>query len=71
MSQNCYGILDGQYILEDEIGDGGTANVYKAKDFFSEKNYAVKIFEEYSQEFENEVLINKKILNSKKILISS
>ena len=67
ISSESYGILDDRYIyLELEMGKGKTSKVYKAKDFFSEKNYAVKIFEEYSQEFENEVLINKKILNSKK-----
>jgi serine/threonine protein kinase len=65
MTSNCNGILDGQYILEDEIGDGGTANVYKAKDFFSNKYYAVKIFKEYSDTFEKEILFNQQILQSK------
>ena len=63
-SSDYYGILDGKYILEYEIGDGGTSTVYKAKDIFSNKYYAVKLFIEHSETFEKEILFNQKILQS-------
>ena len=62
-SKSCR-ILDERYILECEIGDGATSTVYKVKDSFSDKYYAVKIFEEYSKIFDNEVLFNKRILKT-------
>ena len=67
MTKKCpdyYGILDGKYILEYEIGDGGTSHVYKAKDSFSNKYYAVKLFIEHSETFEKEILFNQTILES-------
>ena len=57
-------ILDGRYILEYEMGQGATSNVYKAKDSFSDKDFAVKIFKEHSEIFDREVLINKKLSES-------
>ena len=62
-SKSCR-TLDERYMLECKIGDGATSSVYKVKDSFSEKYYAVKIFEKYSKIFDNEVLFNKKILKS-------
>ena len=56
------GILDSQYILENEIGGGLTSTVYKAKDSFSEKEYAVKLFKKHSEKYDREILFNQKIL---------
>ena len=58
------GILDSQYILENEIGGGSNSTVYKAKDYFSQKHYAIRIFNEHSEIFDREILFNKKILES-------
>lgn len=65
MSSDNYGILDARYILECEMGEGATSIVYKAKDSFSGKYYAVKLFKEHSKIFDREVLFNKRILKSK------
>ena len=65
MTTKFYGILDERYILECEMGDGVTSTVYKVKDSFSGKYYAVKLFKKHSEIFDREILFNKRILKSK------
>ena len=65
-SEYC-GILDSQYILESQIGNGGFSKVYKAHSL--DKILAVKIFEQFNEEIkkevEKEIKFNQKILESK------
>ena len=55
------GIVDNRYILEFEIGGGSTSTVYKAKDSFSNEDYALKIFNGPTEIFQREILFNQKI----------
>ena len=65
ISSDSYGILDERYILESEMGNGGSSTVYKVKDSFSDKYYALKVFKEHSKIFDREIIFNKRILKSK------
>ena len=57
---NSYmGILDGRYILMEKLGDGYSSQVYKVKDSLSNKIYAAKVFNNYTQSIEKEVENNK------------
>jgi serine/threonine protein kinase len=53
------GILDGRYILMEKLGDGYSSQVYKVKDSLSNKIYAAKVFNNYTQSIEKEVENNK------------
>ena len=55
------GILDGRYILMKKIGEGYSSQVYKVKDSLSNKIYAAKVFNNYTQSIEKEIENNKKI----------
>ena len=53
--------LDGRYLVQEIIGIGGMANVYKATDLLEQKTVAVKILkdefaenEEFIRRFKNE-----------------
>ena len=67
MNSEYCGILDSKYILEYKIGSGAFSKVYKAHS--SDKIFAVKIFDKYSEAIKEEVEIetkfNQKILESK------
>ena len=66
MSSESCGNLDERYIIECEMGDGASSTVYKVKDSFSGKYYALKVFkEDYSKIFNREILFNKRILKLK------
>ena len=53
------GILDGRYILMKKIGEGYSSQVYKVKDSLSNKIYAAKVFNNYTQSIEKEIENNK------------
>ena len=55
------GILDGRYILIGKLGEGYSSQVYKVKDSLSNKIYAAKVFNHYTQSVEKEIENNKKI----------
>ena len=55
------GILDGRYILIEKLGEGYSSQVYKVKDSLSNKIYAAKVFNHYTQSVEKEIENNKKI----------
>jgi serine/threonine protein kinase len=55
------GILDGRYILMKKLGEGYSSQVYKVKDSLSNKIYAAKVFNKYTQSIEKEIENNKKI----------
>lgn len=59
-SYKYLGILDNRYILENEIGDGISSKVYKAKDNTTGEIYAIKVFEKNASPI-YEISINKKI----------
>lgn len=59
--------LDGRYLLEEMIGSGGMANVYKAKDLKTEQTVAVKILRE--EFMDNEELVRRFKNESKAISI--
>ena len=48
LEPDYFGVLNCQYILLQEIGDGVSSKVYKSFDYFSEKkeDYAIKVFVE-------------------------
>jgi serine/threonine protein kinase len=47
-----------------EIGDGGSSKVYKSFDYFTEEEYAIKVFNDTSSSMEREILFNKIITRS-------
>jgi len=53
------GILDGRYILMEKLGEGYTSQVYKVKDSLSNKIYAAKVFNNYTQSVDKEIENNK------------
>ena len=53
------GILDGRYILMKKLGEGCSSQVYKVKDSLSNKIYAAKVFNNYTQSIEKEIENNK------------
>ena len=59
-----FGVLNCQYILMHEIGDGGSSKVYKSFDYFTEEEYAIKVFDDTSSSMEREILFNKIITRS-------
>ena len=59
------GILDGRYILMKKLGDGYSSQVYKVKDSLSNKIYAAKIFNNFTQSIEKEIENNKIISQNK------
>jgi serine/threonine protein kinase len=59
--KNSVGILDGRYILMEKLGEGYSSQVYKVKDSLSNKIYAAKVFNKYTQSIEKEIENNKKI----------
>lgn len=59
--------LDGRYLLEEMIGSGGMANVYKARDLKTEQTVAVKILRE--EFMSNEELVRRFKNESKAISI--
>ena len=59
--QNKHGVLDNRFMILKELGSGGSSKVYKIKDSKNDKEYALKIFLEKEELFENEVTINKMI----------
>ena len=63
-----FGVLNCQYILIQEIGDGVSSKVYKSFDYFSEKkeDYAIKVFVDASSSMKKEILFNKTIAKSQK-----
>ena len=63
-----FGVLNCQYILLHEIGDGVSSKVYKSFDYFSEKkeDYAIKVFVDASSSMKKEILFNKIIAKSQK-----
>ena len=63
-----FGVLNCQYILLHEIGDGVSSKVYKSFDYFSEKkeDYAIKVFADTSSSMKKEILFNKIIAKSQK-----
>ena len=58
-SENSIGILDKRYILIKRFGIGGFSEVYKVKDSISNKIYAAKVFNHYTQSVEKEIKNNK------------
>lgn len=57
--------LDGLYLLEEKIGTGGMANVYKATDLRSNKTVAVKILR---QEFSHDADLVRRFKNESKAI---
>ena len=64
-SETSIGILDGRYILKKKLGDGCSSQVYKVKDSLSNKIYAAKVFNKYTQSIEKEIENNKIISQNK------
>jgi len=58
-SENSIGILDKRYIIMKSLGIGGFSEVYKVKDSISNKIYAAKVFNKYTQSVEKEIKNNK------------
>ena len=52
-------IIGNKYIIEKYLDYGGFSTVYKVKDITNDKIYALKLFNEDEDIFENEVKINK------------
>ena len=59
LSENSIGILDGRYILMNNLGEGYSSQVYKVKDSLTNKIYAAKVFNEYEKAIEKEIEHNK------------
>ena len=59
LSENSIGILDGKYILMKNLGEGYSSQVYKVKDSLTNKIYAAKVFNKYTQSIEKEIEHNK------------
>ena len=58
-SENSIGILDERYILMKKLGEGYSSQVYKVKDSLTNKIYAAKVFNNYTQSIEKEIENNK------------
>ena len=54
-------LIDNKYIIQEKIGFGGTANVYKVKEINTNKIYAAKILKNEPKYFDNEVKMLKLI----------
>ena len=52
-------ILDNKYIIQEKMGYGATANVYKVIDKNTNNVYAAKVLKKESEHFENEIQILK------------
>ena len=59
LSENSIGILDGRYILMKNLGEGYSSQVYKVKYSLTNKIYAAKVFNKYTQSIEKEIEHNK------------
>ena len=59
LSENSIGILDGKYILMKNLGEGYSSQVYKVKYSLTNKIYAAKVFNKYTQSIEKEIEHNK------------
>ena len=59
-----FGVLNCQYILLYSIGDGGSSIVYKSFDYFTEEEYAIKVFDDIPSSIEREIMFNKIITKS-------
>ena len=57
--ENISGILDERYIICFNLILNALFNIYKVKDLLTEKEYAAKVFNEYSNSFREEVKINE------------
>lgn len=58
-------IIDNKYIIEKYLDEGGFSYVYKVKDITNNEIYALKLFKEDNNIFQNEIKINQIIKDSK------
>jgi len=61
---NFNGNLDDHYILENELASDATYKLYKARDSLSGEIFAVKVFNKYHSEIENEIKFSRLVSQS-------
>jgi len=60
-TQETCSILDDRYELIKNLGNGFSSQVYLVKDLRDNKEYAAKLFNEFGDDYQNEIEMNKKI----------